>query len=115
MSDRDREVFDQWWKSHSVEAREDMCIYSANLGWQAARAHSAPKLTERDAVEVAAKHIAIADCGKWETLPEGDEREVHRGFTCRLYYRYLAKSALRAAGVRFKEEAPSNPEPGASR
>ena len=66
----------------------------------------APKVAEKDAVEAAAKAIQERYWKGDLAISIRDAKGVCTEF---------AKAALRAAGVRFKEEASSNPEPGASR
>jgi hypothetical protein len=90
MTDKDREAFETWAKSEGYLPKTVTRPYYGDVylaesthyawkGWQAARDHYAPKLTEKEAVEIVFNHSSIE-----------------------------AKSiitALRAAGVQFKEEA----------
>lgn len=84
MTDRDREAFDSYIVSAGTK-RWGQEVYDEHWKtWQAARDHYSPKLTKAEAVEV-----------------------------CRDVYRHARKgelwpgivAALRAAGMKFKEEA----------
>jgi len=66
--------------------------------WQGCAAHYAPKLTETDAVEVAAKAIYQSNKEKYWPLDFKDAKAA-----IQISIRQAAKSALRAAGVRFIE------------
>ena len=99
MSDRDREAFEKWFPTGKV-LLEDPFSGDAptgfKAGWQAARDHYAPKLTEKEAVEAAEMAIAEAR-GKDIKLPSHVVTSEELG--------KVAIAALRAAGIRFKEEA----------
>ena len=95
MTDRDREAFDKYLRDYGVEGShmEAWCV------WQACAAHYAPKLTDGQAVEKAAEIIEPAFFGEsaksWEPDHAAAMREEARS---------KAKAALRAAGVKFREE-----------
>jgi hypothetical protein len=80
MTDTDREAFEGWQNEpHRIGT------YHSNLeAWQAARDRYAPKITEKEAVEVAAQSF-------------DSQTDV--------YDPVAMMEAFRAAGVRFKEEA----------
>jgi hypothetical protein len=68
-------------------------------GWQAAKDHDAPKLTEKEAVEAGAKaayHAVVMDGNKWPRCDGGRIRPEE--------FRLAIKAALRAAAIKFKEE-----------
>jgi hypothetical protein len=95
MTDPDREAFEAWARSSGAAANDRGCdnFFSETMriafqAWQAARDHYAPKLTEKEVRETittafpaSANFFYVEICG-------------HRVI-----------SALRAAGVRFREEA----------
>ena len=125
MSDQDREAFEADCQRREVytgrhrEFSEQYQLYETQLrwmGWQAAAAHYAPRLTEAEAVEKAARALAEIDCSMQAELRkifnEPDEDEALSADNKWTGYLHEARAALRAAGVRFKEEASSNPEPG---
>jgi hypothetical protein len=76
-----------------------------DAGAKQARDVVAPKMTEKVAVDFAARSIAMADCGQWANLQEGDERDVTRGVTCKLYYQISSQSSPPRRRRAFKEEA----------
>jgi len=97
MTDKHPEAFEKWFPAgrklleypNSGDAPTGF-----KAGWQACAAHYAPKLTEKDAVKIAFN----ASVGKW--TPFGKD-------TAEGWGAYMSEiiAALRAAGVRFKEEA----------
>jgi hypothetical protein len=102
MNDQDREAFERWaiqyMETLGYGARRD-CFdpNHASAAWQAARDHYAPKLTEREAVEKAAYAIAETRYPGYGSMAKWVEVNAHR-------YEAEAKAALRAAGVKLKEE-----------
>ena len=100
MTDKDREVLEaalrksHWQNTNTVLAFGD--------GWQAARAHYAPKLTEKEFTD----ELNAATIAKWRGGEMGTTMEW-------ISYIKEVVAALRAAGVQFRDEP--NPEPGASR
>src|SRR5579872_3023088 len=104
MTDTDREAFEAHYDAkytpgyaypamHRVHAWED---------WQAARAHYAPSVTEKEAL-ASVSHISAA-IGYVSSIEPGTvitEAFVERWNT---YYLPKLESALRAAGVRWKRE-----------
>jgi hypothetical protein len=121
MSDKDREAFEADCRNCEVytgrhhEYPEQYRLYETQLrwmGWQAARDHYAPKLTEREAVELAAEAIRLtpkkrvtAFC-ETKAAPHGDGSDMkitHEITTFVEDREAQAKEALHAAGVRFRE------------
>jgi hypothetical protein len=99
MTEQDPEAFEagyakRWLGATAVRNGEGYKLQKAQYEWriwQTARDHYAPKLTEAEALDAACKafdEVARRDNGGWVTN-EG----------------YAIAAALRAAGVRFKEEA----------
>ena len=105
MTDHDREAFETWVKAEDCSIERDHAGYFA-FGtalayrcWQAARDHYAPKLTEKEAIELGAKaayNFVFVDGNKWPRCDGGRIRPEE--------FRLATKAALRAAGVRFKDE-----------
>ena len=101
MTDKD-EAFHDWFLSPMRLPLEQP--YSGDVrtgfdaGWKAARDHYAPKLTEKEVVEKAAYAIAETRYPGYGSMAKWVEVNAHR-------YEAEAKAALRAAGLRFKEEA----------
>ena len=97
-TEEDREGFEAWARSSGAAANDRGCdnffsetMRTAYEAWQACAAHHAPKLSEKEALDAACKAFdkaARRDNGGWVT---------NEGFAI--------AAALRAAGVRFKEEA----------
>jgi hypothetical protein len=106
MSDQDREAFEDWvdHKFGGPAGRHtsrcdglylNASVQAAWVVWQASRDHYAPKLTE-EVVEVVAKAIHHTPYTvPWE----------YSNVQMRENARDKAKAALRATGVRFKDEA----------
>ena len=98
MTDKDRQMFEAWAKDHGWDIRridnpsgfvefishDTMQIW---LGWKAAAAYYAPKLTEAEAVSSAVSVLDALD----------DEGST-------LAHRRWAEEVLRAAGIKFKDE-----------
>lgn len=85
MNDEDREAFEAWaktrWYGDGTTGSHDYHAYSiAETVWQAARDHYAPKVTEKEAEQLCDQALRMA------------ERPAD------------VIEALKAAGVRFKEE-----------
>ena len=102
MTDKEREVFEKWAVANGYGARrqpgQDVYISSSTNGawdaWQAAAAHYSQKLMERDAVLAAAAAIRQAL-----------NREFAKTNVTSRQSENVAKAALRAAGLRFRDEA----------
>jgi len=96
MTDKDREAFEKCAEGQGYRAKKITRPYYGEVytdepthhlwkGWQAARDHYAPKLTAAATLEMALVDIS---------------RQFHEPHS-----QSVATKALRAAGVRFKEEA----------
>jgi hypothetical protein len=101
QQDKDRDVFEKWALdegSYDLSTDQDgdyikPDTWELHRGWRAAREHNAPKLTEKEAVEIAAISIQKR---YWEgdlAISVGDAKKVCTE---------LAKAVLRAVGVQFK-------------
>jgi ferric-dicitrate binding protein FerR (iron transport regulator) len=92
MSDKDREAFEAWVRrcNHFDPAEDQMWE-----AWQACAAHHAPKLSEKEAVERAAK--AIQNDSLQQVMPGS-----YCGISDYDAKRY-AVQALKAANIQFKE------------
>jgi hypothetical protein len=84
MSDQDREAMLDAWNHTKPIGWKNSDYRQFSAGWQAARDHYAPKLTEKEAIDLIQKAMF--------------EEKHTRG------YSGTAIDALKAAGVRFKEE-----------
>lgn len=93
MSDKDRAAFDSWWVKYYHG--EPSFAWGA---WKAARAHYAPKLTEKQAVEKVMYALFKMDHPGSEF-----ENQIEMAWALE-EQRPIAKVALKAAGLRFKEE-----------
>jgi hypothetical protein len=101
MTNKDREAFEAWWIEKSLHMLMDKWQNDAAWeAWKAARAHYAPKLTWDEAVQIAerAAYAAIY------------EPPMRKGFddahaAIRLQVNSMVRAALRAAGVKFRDEA----------
>jgi hypothetical protein len=95
MTDNDREAFEAWHKDKFgyVLLTDDDPRWAS---WQAARDLYAPKVTEQEAVETAAKAIQERYWKGDLAISIQDAKEVCTEF---------AKATLRAADIRFREEA----------
>lgn len=117
MTDKDREAFELYAKGnrlflsgikHSNGTCQGELTLEAWEAWQAARDHYSPRLTEAE-VEKAARALAEIDCRAQAELQkifnESHEDEVACVNNSWRSYVHGVKVVLRAAGVRFKEEA----------
>jgi hypothetical protein len=109
MSDKDREAFEADYSKRYLgavavrdgasyklqKAQHDWCI------WQAARNHYAPKLSENDAVEKLQAYLLDTSGGHLVKSQKGDRLWS----TSHLVNMSGLVRTLRAAGMRFKEEA----------
>lgn len=109
QQDKDCEAFKKWYKKQKFGKDEHCHVFNtphlmAQEGWQAAlayeRADNAPKLTEKEAVEAAAKAI----CWKEHEGRTGLDSPKEVWSSWHANYETLAEEALRAAGVRFREQ-----------
>src|SRR5690242_9419666 len=105
MSDKDRETFEAWAFEYlkgqysfynDATIRDMMMPYKSErrtleAAWQAARAHYAPKLSEKEFTDA----LNIATIEKWRGGSMGTTME---------WYSYIKDvvAALRAAGVQFR-------------
>jgi hypothetical protein len=98
QQDKDREAFEAWIGDDLINKDKAgnyiFEVESAWEAWQGARDHYVPKLTEKEAMEAAANAIraAIGNSGSYGGSNPPTDRE-------------MAIAAIRAAGMRFKEEA----------
>jgi hypothetical protein len=102
MTDINREAFEAWQKE-----RHRLGTYHSNLeAWQAGAAHYEPKLTEQEAVESLARFFALQEyhAHGFETLGS-PETYINNAYKDHLANARNSITALRAAGVRFREEA----------
>ena len=117
-TEEDRKAFEAWYvlrckaKSPPPRHGNDYVHSDPTLtwhGWQAALEHCAPKLTEAGAIENAARALAEIDCRAQAELrkvfDEPSEGEASCVSNSWPLYVHEAKAALRAAGMRFKDEA----------
>jgi hypothetical protein len=108
MSDKDRDAFEKWAfdNHHGTSRNANTGFYNsaetawAYDAWQAARDQYAPKLTEAEAVKTAAR--AIYDSNREKYWPVNFQEA---SAAIQISITQAAKAALRAAGVRWKEEA----------
>jgi hypothetical protein len=95
MTDADREAFEKW--AHSTNRNELWVVGDKDIAyetWQAARDHYAPKLTETDIPRIAKILCEQAAFLNWE----------QSSFAAKNNWIRSVETALRSAGVRFKEE-----------
>ncbi len=125
MTDKYREAFEAWVLRGSTP-QENLLERLPNgdyrwqivncgwLAWQACAAHYAPKLTDKHAVEIAAEAIFDDEItgkrsfgSKWKELTYAKSPPGTWDHTLRIYRSCgrAAIGALRAAGVKFRDEA----------
>ena|ERR1017187_5859267 len=111
MTDKDRNAFNNWFLSPTRLPLENP--YSAdtatafNAGFEAAHDHFAPLLTQKEAIEAAARSLAEIDLTARAELQKlfGESHDLPSVNESWQGYVHEAKAALRAAGVKFRDEA----------
>lgn len=109
MSDKDRIAFERALSNETLGGFMNDTITPDNAWslWQAARDHYAPKLTEAEAVEAACRQFTKPDVpgdgALWEQTQETDGMKFR--LTSKSLIRKSMLAALRAAGVKFRNEA----------
>jgi hypothetical protein len=113
VSDQDREAFDSYIVSAGTKHWGQEVYDEHWKTWQASRNHYAPKLTEAEAVQKTAEAIRLTPKKRVTAYREtraaadgdGSDMTVTHEITNYVEDREAqAKAALRAAGVRFKDE-----------
>jgi hypothetical protein len=108
--EKDREAFKKWLQNSPIDYHDRFVREAAQHGWQAARDHYAPKLTQVEAMRFLFefhRKAAADDCGlEIDELLTFEESRDSADEDERTPYLNAAGNieALRIAGVRFKDD-----------